>query len=220
MFVDYDNFGRTFSKSRKNMKWEEIDYFISSYISWIKNKNILDLWCGSWRLLEHLSIHFPINDFFYNWVDISSKMLSFASQNFPTKKFVKLNMIDIDKFDSKKFDCIFFIASFHHIDKFEDRLTILKKSFSILKKWWIIFFTNWSLNSDINNKKYKSSIIKWSENEFWSLDYDIKIWKHNRYYHCFSLIELEFLFKKSWFSILENRVFDNKKNIISIVRKI
>jgi hypothetical protein len=29
MSVDYNNFAKTFSKSRKNMKWEEIDYFLS-----------------------------------------------------------------------------------------------------------------------------------------------------------------------------------------------
>jgi hypothetical protein len=28
MSVDYNNFATTFSQSRKNMKWEEIDYFI------------------------------------------------------------------------------------------------------------------------------------------------------------------------------------------------
>jgi hypothetical protein len=29
MSVDYNNFAKTFSNSRKNMKWEEIDYFVS-----------------------------------------------------------------------------------------------------------------------------------------------------------------------------------------------
>jgi len=26
--VDYNNFAKTFSQSRKNMKWEEIEYFL------------------------------------------------------------------------------------------------------------------------------------------------------------------------------------------------
>ncbi|MGB2110948.1 MAG: hypothetical protein ACPHY8_03510 [Patescibacteria group bacterium] len=26
--VDYNNFAKTFSKSRKNMKWEEMEYFL------------------------------------------------------------------------------------------------------------------------------------------------------------------------------------------------
>jgi hypothetical protein len=40
--VDYNNFAKTFSASRKNMKWEEIDYFLDK----IKNSeklNILDI---------------------------------------------------------------------------------------------------------------------------------------------------------------------------------
>jgi hypothetical protein len=36
IMTDYNNFAETFSRSRKNMKWEEIDYFISSYLSDVK----------------------------------------------------------------------------------------------------------------------------------------------------------------------------------------
>jgi len=35
--MDYNNFAKTFSNSRKNMKWEEIDYFLEFI-----NKNSLD----------------------------------------------------------------------------------------------------------------------------------------------------------------------------------
>jgi hypothetical protein len=41
--VDYDNIALDFSKSRKNMKWEEIDYFISYYLSDFENKYFLDI---------------------------------------------------------------------------------------------------------------------------------------------------------------------------------
>ena len=41
--IDYDNIAKDFSKSRKNMKWEEIDYFISSYLGDFENKNFLDV---------------------------------------------------------------------------------------------------------------------------------------------------------------------------------
>jgi hypothetical protein len=29
MATDYNNFAKTFSSSRKNMKWEELEYFFS-----------------------------------------------------------------------------------------------------------------------------------------------------------------------------------------------
>ena len=39
--VNYDNFAKTFSDSRKNMKWEEIEYFLEKYD--LADKNILDV---------------------------------------------------------------------------------------------------------------------------------------------------------------------------------
>jgi hypothetical protein len=39
--VDYNNFAKTFSSSRKNMKWEEIDYFLENYD--ISEKYIFDV---------------------------------------------------------------------------------------------------------------------------------------------------------------------------------
>jgi hypothetical protein len=79
--------------------------------------------------------------------------------------------------------------------------------------------TNWALNSDLNKEKYLNSKILNSKNQFWGEDFNIKIWKFQRYYHCFSLEELEFLFKQTWIKIKENRIFDNNKNFISILEK-
>jgi hypothetical protein len=40
--VDYNNFAKIFSNSRKNMKWEEIDYFLEN-INKDKALKILDI---------------------------------------------------------------------------------------------------------------------------------------------------------------------------------
>jgi hypothetical protein len=95
----------------------------------------------------------------------------------------------------------------------------LEKIYNLLKDWWKIFMTNWSLNSELNKEKYKKSIIPLSKNKFWSLDYNIKIWEYSRYYHSFDLKELEYLFTKTWFEIIENREFENKRNFVSIIQK-
>lgn len=79
--------------------------------------------------------------------------------------------------------------------------------------------TNWALNSELNSEKYKKSIIENSQNQFWSLDYNIKLWENLRYYHCFDLKELEYLANKNNFKIIENRLFDNKRNFITILEK-
>jgi SAM-dependent methyltransferase len=220
MSVDYNKIAWSFSKSRKNMKWEEIDYFISSYLSDFENKNFLDIWCGSWRLLEQFSSGFDIDDINYTWIDLSSEMLIKAKENFKNKNFLELDMLELSKLENRKFDYIFFIASFHHLDSLEFRLTVLNKAKDLLNKGWIIFMTNWSLSSDINNEKYKKSIIKNSINDFWGMDYNILFWDYFRYYHGFHLSELEYLFKQTWFEVLENREFPNKKNFVSIIKKL
>lgn len=218
--VDYNNIAKDFSKSRKNMKWEEIDYFISSYLSYFENKNFLDVWCGSGRLLEQFSNSFDIEKINYLGIDLSSGMIDEAKLAYKNSDFLILDMTSIDKIQNKKFDFIFFIASFHHLQTMSERLEVLQKANNLLNKNWIIFMTNWYLNSSINDEKYKNDVIENSENEFWSVDYNIYFWEYARFYHCFSLIELNYLFKNNWFEIIENRAFETNKNFISIIKKI
>jgi SAM-dependent methyltransferase len=74
-------------------------------------------------------------------------------------------MLDLDKIE-KKFNYIFFIASFHHLDSIETRLEVLKKVKNLLKENGKIFMTNWALNSDLNKEKYLNSKILNSKNQF------------------------------------------------------
>ena len=78
--------------------------------------------------------------------------------------------------------------------------------------------TNWALESPLNEEKYRDSGES-QINEFWSRDFHIKIGKFTRYYHSFTLRELEYLAKETGFHILENRLFSTEKNIITILRK-
>jgi len=232
--VDYNSFAKTFSDSRKNMKWEEISYFL-----WFIDgeKKILDVWCGNGRFLWELKkLWIKEND--YLWIDLSKWLLSEAKNNYPWYNFQELNMLDLNKSNSflllggrLGWGAIFFIASFHHLNSIEDRLKVLKDTFNLLESWWIVFMTNWALDSEFNKEKYKDSIISpsplkgegargWGfKNDFWSKDYNIKIWKFTRFYHCFSLDELEYLSREVWFEIIENREFDNQKNYILILKK-
>ncbi len=212
--VDYNNFAKTFSNSRKNMKWEEINYFIS-LMSLDKPKTVLDVWCWNARLLWCLkSSKIELID--YLWIDLSSWLLGEAKKAYPKYNFLELDMLDLKKIN-KKFSDIFFIASFHHLKTIEERLLVLSSLHNLLEKWWRIYMTNWALNSPLNRKKYKSSQINWSENRFWSLDYKIKIWVFSRFYHSFSLEELNYLFSKAWFKVLNNYLFENNKNYVSII---
>ena len=217
--VDYNNISSDFAKSRKNMKWEEIEYFLEKYSAFLSWKKILDVGCGSWRLLEHF-LNAWITDLYYTWVDASSWMIEEARKNFEWRNFLVWDMLDLETiFNSEKFDFIFFVASFHHLDSLEKREELINSLKNILNKNWIVFMTNWALKSEINFEKYKNDEIKDSQNGFFWSDFNIKFWDYWRYYHCFSLEELEYLIKKPWFQIIENRLFDSKKNFISIFSK-
>ncbi|MDD3144947.1 MAG: class I SAM-dependent methyltransferase [Candidatus Gracilibacteria bacterium] len=218
--VNYDNIAKGFSDSRKKMKWEEIDYFISSYLSDFDNKNILDIGCGSGRLLEQFSQKFDINHIKYTGVDLSLGMINEAKKTYIDKEFLNLDMLDLDKIENQKYDFIFLIASFHHLQTIDERIEVLNKIKSLLKSDGKIFFTNWYLNSSLNNEKYKNDVILNTENEFGSLDYNIYFGEYPRFYHCFTLKELNYLFQKTGFEVIENRCFETNKNFISIIKKI
>lgn len=217
--VNYDNFSQTFSASRNDMKWEEIEYFLEKYSEFINEKKILDVWCGNGRLLDHFIKSQFITDIDYFWIDASAWMISEAKIKFWSDDFLVLDMLEIDKLKVKNFESVFFIASFHHLLTIKERIKVLEDLKKIVSHWSYIFMTNWALNSDLNRQKYEKSIIKNSKNEFWSEDYNIKIWEFERFYHSFSLGELEYLFKESWYEIIENRLFNNDRNFISIIKK-
>lgn len=217
MSVDYNNYSKTFAASRTNMKWAEIEYFFT-FLKWLKDIKPLDIWCGSWRLLwEFLNSDLDYSG--YTWIDLSSWLLEEARKKYSENNFLELNMLDIEKVE-EEFNVAFLIASFHHLNNYDDRLRMLKRLNKKLEKWDFVFLTNWALESDLNINRYKNSKIDWSTNEFWSSDFNIKIWEFVRYYHCFALDELRKLFQATWFEIIENREFDNKRNIISIIKKI
>lgn len=229
MSVDYNSFAKTFSNSRKNMKWEEIEYFLS-FLSEKENLIILDIWCWNGRFLWELNKN-NLDIKSYLGVDLSDWLLDEAKKTYPNNKFQELDMLNLEKVNLLslikggvggefiKFSDIFFIASLHHLKTIEERINVLKQAYDLLEENGKIFMTNWALKSELNIHKYNKSIIKDSRNEFGWEDYNIKIWKFDRYYHCFSIEELNYLFSKAWFKIIENKLFENNRNYVSIISK-
>lgn len=217
--VDYNNFAKTFSKSRKNMKWLEMEYFLEK-INFSDTTKILDVWCGNWRFLWELINIFwdKIHKNNYIWADLSSGLLAEAGKDYSEFNFHELNMLNLDNLENKYSD-IFFYASFHHLQNIADRKIVLEKTYKLLEKWWKIYMTNWALNSELNKKRYSEAEIENSKNEYWSVDFNIKLAWNDRYYHCFSLDELKILSEDVWFKIIENRLFENDRNFITILEK-
>jgi len=216
--VNYNNFAVTFSNSRNNMKWEEIEYFLEKYSNFIDRKKILDIWCGNGRLLDHFIKSQFINEINYFGIDSSKIMIEEAKKRFWSNDFLVCDMLQLNKLKIKKIESVFFIASFHHLLTFEERIKVLEDLKKIVIPWSYVFMTNWALESKLNKQKYEKSFIKDSQNKFWSKDFNIKIWEFKRFYHSFSLEELQYLFKKTWYEVIENRLFENNKNFISIIK--
>jgi SAM-dependent methyltransferase len=216
MPTNYNTFAKTFSKSRKNMKWEELEYFFSL----LQQGSILDIWCGSGRLLEQYQVFFNSEVESYFWIDMSKWLIDEAKISFPNKDFAVWNMLDIlDILWENTYENIFLIASFHHLETLSEREKMIQKLYRACEPGGKVFMTNWALESWEHLEKYKYAKILNSENRFGSSDFNVKFWKYDRFYHNFLWAELEYL---SWvwgFTIIENRLFDNKKNIITMLQK-
>ncbi|HBA45440.1 TPA: hypothetical protein DEG21_02680 [Patescibacteria group bacterium] len=81
-------------------------------------------------------------------------MINEAKLEYPSHNFKVLDMTNLDKLD-KKYDFIFFIASFHHLKNQEERQGVLQKTLKLINKGGFIFMTNWNLLSEINSKRYQ-----------------------------------------------------------------
>ncbi len=108
------------------------------------------------------------------------------------------------------FEAIFFIASFHHLETFQERLSVLQEAKKILLPGGKIYMTNWHLLSEYN-QKYLSS--KTTEHPDKSADFSIKIGEYQRFYHSFSLTEYQKLAQESGLQ-LEKCDFGERNSVV------
>lgn len=216
----YNQFASEFSASRQNL-WPELLEFKQYLKGGIK---ILDLGCGNGRLINLLKDH----EIDYIGSDLSSSLLNYAKKQEKGKikefEFIESDMMKLI-FSKESFDIIFMIASFHHLENKKQRIELLLKMNSWLKKDGIIIMTNWNLWEKHNFKKYFRCLFDFSMSKTFK-DFIIPF-KNNtgeslgkRFYHSFIRSEIEKLIKKTGFEIIENKYSDKKKNIITIIHKI
>ncbi len=217
MIVDYNKIAEKFASSRKDMKWEELEYFFSLLSP---EESILDIACGSGRFLEQYKIYFWNYPFKYIGIDLSQELLLEAQKVFPELQFIQGNMLRAWEYIAgRSFENIFCIAGLHHLETLEERKQALKDWYKILPVGGKIYMTNWALESPINAQKYDKYSISEHEDRFFSSNYMIPFWEYLRYYHCFSLKELEYIADEAGFHILENRLFETEKNFVTLLQK-
>lgn len=205
--MSYDNFARTFSKSRKNHPWPEIDFFLKDFKDQ-HYKTILDIGCGNGRLLEEIQKS-EISIENYLWLDSSLGMITEARNIHPDNDFAVCDMSHLPQcnFWEKLFDAILFLASFHHLESKAERLQVLQDTKNFLSPNGRLYLTNWNLREQPRYEKSHRG----------DGDFDIKIGEFSRYYHGFTVAELENLFEATHYTIIENRIFEWGRNIVSIL---
>jgi len=209
---DYNGIACDFSKTRQNLIWPEIDYFMK-YAK--DGQKILDLGCGNGRLLNY----FAEKNISYTGLDNSEELIKSARQLHPKQSdnFIVADMFLLP-FEDETFDVIFCLASFHHLPNEKLRLQALREMKRVLKKDGVILMTNWyvwqklfwqNIFTDFKLKnRWNDFFIPWKSS-------DKKI---NRYYHGFTLFELKNLFNKVNFSVIENFNFKNRNWLSTLMK--
>ncbi len=207
--MSYDAFATTFSNSRKNLHWPELEYIIADMIAH-GSTSVLDIGCGNGRFIEQ-SLGSGLFMKHYFWIDSSSWMIWEAEKLYPTDEFYNFDVCSMQSFVyvkwMQKYNSILLLASFHHLESQEERIQVLENTKKLLKPNGRIYMTNWNLR---DQAKYETS-------HRWDGDYDIKIGAYSRYYHGFTVDELAGLFEDTGYRVIENRIFDGGRNIVSII---
>jgi len=217
--ASYDAIAPSFAASRKGF-WPEFSLFKQYSKSGDK---IIDLGCGSGRLFDFLQQEGLKVD--YWGLDISSELLNVAKTNHPdlAGKFI-LGSLPSLPFPDNSCDVIACFAAFHHLPNRNSRLQALQEMKRILKSGGIIVMTNWYLwiykflpnflRAIFTFTFFKDLLIVWKGEK------DKLIW---RYYHAFTINELNKLFIQAGFKP-ETTIFTNKKgskrNLLSIAKKV
>lgn len=207
--MSYDSFATTFSNSRKNLHWPELDYVIADMIAH-GSTSVLDIGCGNGRFIEqsHWS-GLSLKNYF--GVDDSEGMINEARKSYLEDEFYRFDVCSMQSLTyirwMSSYNSIVFLASFHHLETHEERIQVLQQIRLFLKPRGRIYMTNWNLR---DQEKYTKS-------HRWNGEFNIKIGEFSRYYHGFTLTELDELFKEAGYQIIENRIFEGGRNFLSII---
>ncbi len=210
--MSYDAFATTFSNSRKNLHWPELEYIIAD----MKQRgciSVLDVGCGNGRFIEQIT-NYELRITNYLGIDSSEGMIREARKLHPDHHFEVIWMQELwnsSQFPvlSSQFNCLLFLASFHHLTTRQERIQVLQESKKLLTPNGCIYMTNWNLR---DQERYEAS-------HRWDGEYDIKIGEFSRYYHGFTQGELAGLFDEAGYQVVENRIFDGGRNLLSILER-
>ncbi len=217
----YDSQAKHFHNTRWFHKRPELDHIlpeIKMVVTSTENNNasLLDIGCWTGRIHERLRIEWV--QISYTWVDISPWMIETASKNYPEASFEVNDMLwHLTQTDQQSVDCILWLASFHHLQTKQERIQALRAMYHTLNYWWTCILVNRSYSERFLKKYRKECILavwkailalwKTKRNDLLIPRKDPN-WKsnnvvHHRYYHLFTLSELQDLITYTDFTLKE-----------------
>ena len=221
----YNTEAKKYAETRKKF-WHEEKAILDAITPLFENNDkvrVLEFGCGSGRFATLLNQNFP-GKFDYVWIDLSDELLSYASTANPNLTFFQWDITKlIKKFDQESFDLIVWTSSFQHIPTAKERSFLMKNFYRLLNYDGMLLMTNWSLSKWFVKKHRKAvlkarfmSLIHFDKSESrdimvpWT---DNKTWKvYKRFYHFFSLKELQNLSDFAWLTTKLNVFVDQDTN--------
>ena len=212
----YDKEAKKYAETRKKF-WHEEKAILDVITPLFENKDrvrILEFWCWSGRFATLLNQNFT-GKFDYVGVDLSDELLSYASKDNPNLTFFQWDITKVIKnFEQEWFDLIIWTSSFQHIPSKKERSFLMKNFYRLLDYDWILLMTNRSLSKWFSKKNLKivlkAKFLSWLKFDK-SIARDLLVprtdsdWRiYRRYYHFFSLKELEKMATFSWLTIKTN----------------
>ena len=212
----YNKGAKKYAETRKKF-WHEEKAILDTSTPLFENcakVRVLEFWCWSGRFATLLNQNFH-GKFDYVGIDLSDELLSYANKDNPNLTFFQWDITRLIKnFEQESFDLIVWTSSFQHIPTIKERSYLMKSFYRLLDYDWMLLITNRSLSKWFTRKNWqivlKARILSWLKFDKWiardllvpRTDNDWKV--YDRFYHFFSLKELENLATFSWLTIKTN----------------
>ena len=216
----YNTEAKKYAETRKKF-WHEEKAILDAITPLFENNNkvrVLEFGCGSGRFATLLNQNFP-GQFDYVGIDLSDELLLYASKENPNLTFFQWDITKLVKnFEQESFDLIVWTSSFQHIPTAKERSFLMKNFYRLLDYDGMLLMTNWSL-SDWFIKRHRKIVMKakvlsrfnlskWNSRDL-MVPWTDENWRvYERFYHFFSLKELENLTTFSWLTLKTNMFID------------